>query len=65
MRFTDEALLISLKTSNELVLSGTFDSLLISGDFNMGSIRWTEGSEFYLAIIHLKEEFSRLKMIAS
>ena len=42
----DEALLTSLKTANELVLSVTFDSLLIAGDFIMGSIRWTEGSGF-------------------
>ena len=54
---SDEALLTSLKTANELVLSGTFDSLLIAGDFNMGSIRWTEGSGFVSCYSYFERRF--------
>ena len=39
-------LLLSLKSANELFLSGTFDFLLVIGNFNMGTISWSERSEF-------------------
>ena len=35
-----------MKTANDLVLSGTYDSLLIAGDFNMRYINWSDGSGF-------------------
>ena len=42
----DEVLLALIKTANDLVLSGTHDSLLIAVDFKMGSINWSDSYGF-------------------
>ena len=55
--FSDEALLTSLETANVLVFSGTFDYLPIAGDFNMGSIRWTDGSGLLSSYESFEERF--------
>ena len=52
------------KKTNEFVSSGTFDSLLVTDDFNMGNISWWKFG-MYLALKSLKEGFSRLCMTVS
>ena len=55
---SDEELITSFKPAHELFSFGSFDSLLVAGDFNMGDIGWSEGSGFVST--HLKKDLSRL-----
>ena len=41
-----EMMLVSIKTANNLLLSGNYDYLLIASDFNLGSINCSDGSGF-------------------
>ena len=54
---SDEELITSLKSAHELVSFGSFDSLLVAGDFNMGNISWSEGSGFVSSRGSFKERF--------
>ena len=50
-------MITSLKFAHVLVSFGSFDSLLVAGDFNIGNISWSEGSGFVSSHGSIEERF--------